>query len=251
MYDPLGDYMKAIERVETNQVFDDSFPLYVRLDGRGFSKFTKDLMRPYDYRLAKAMISTTTHLVKETNAFVGYTQSDEISLLIEKTSAESQIMFNAKKQKLLSVLAGMTTAKFCHMINEVLPKKLHCLPHFDCRIFNIQVDDIENAFKWRVDDAKRNAVSMVAQNHFSHKKLNGISTKKKLEMLQEIGVDIEYNYPPHFRKGIFIKRVSVERMLTKEELSKIPEAHHPEGPVIRHVYEHIDDMTEALQRQND
>ena len=39
--DALGDRMKAYERQETEQRFIPLLPIYARIDGRGFSKFTK------------------------------------------------------------------------------------------------------------------------------------------------------------------------------------------------------------------
>lgn len=70
--DELGDRMKRYERQETAQTFCPNTWLYVRIDGRGFSKFTKGLKRPYDERLSNLMVKTTEYLVSETNARVGY-----------------------------------------------------------------------------------------------------------------------------------------------------------------------------------
>ena len=48
--DALGDRMKAYERQETELRFIPLLPIYARIDGRGFSKFTKGFARPYDER---------------------------------------------------------------------------------------------------------------------------------------------------------------------------------------------------------
>lgn len=53
----------------------------VRLDGQAFHTFTKGMRRPYDANLTKCMTNTTVALVEKFNADVGYTQSDEITLV--------------------------------------------------------------------------------------------------------------------------------------------------------------------------
>ena len=47
-----------------------------------------------------------------------------------------------------------------------------------------------------------------------------------LEMLAEIGVDFDV-FPDAFRRGSFVRRYAVERMLSAEELERIPEKHRP------------------------
>ena len=66
--DAMGDRLKAYERIETEKRFRPNSILYVRLDGRSFSKFTKGLTRPYDVRLSRLMQETTAYLVDEYNA---------------------------------------------------------------------------------------------------------------------------------------------------------------------------------------
>ena len=60
---------------------DVTLPIYARIDGRSFSKFTRGFERPYDSRMSDAMIETMKGLVDKTHARLGYTQSDEISLV--------------------------------------------------------------------------------------------------------------------------------------------------------------------------
>ncbi|CAN0508765.1 unnamed protein product, partial [Phaeothamnion confervicola] len=104
---------------------------------------------------------------------------------------------------------------------------------FDCRVFQLpSKDEAANAFLWRAMDARKNAISMVAQSKFSHKKLHGKGQRDMLEMLAEIGVEFE-EFPESFRRGSFVRRFTVERALTGEELARIPEKHRPTGPVMR------------------
>ena len=79
--DSLGDRMKGYEMAAEGGRLDVRLPVYARIDGRSFSKFTHGLERPFDQRMSRAMIETTKGLVDRTHARIGYTQSDEISLV--------------------------------------------------------------------------------------------------------------------------------------------------------------------------
>src|SRR5262245_17342108 len=54
--DDLGDRLKAYELAETGRVLDPQLPIYARIDGRSFSTFTRSMRRPFDSRMAAAMI---------------------------------------------------------------------------------------------------------------------------------------------------------------------------------------------------
>ncbi len=49
--DSFGDRMKMYEGAEAQRKFLPGLPIVARLDGRGFSRFTKGLERPYDQRM--------------------------------------------------------------------------------------------------------------------------------------------------------------------------------------------------------
>ena len=234
-YGKLGENgyrMKEFEKLEAGRKASPEFPLVARLDGRGFSKFTKSLKKPHDERLTMLMIDTTKYLIEQTHAYVGYTQSDEISLYFpvpknDETQEVGEYMFGGKFQKLTSTLAALATAFFVSELPKRIPEKGNCLPTFDARVWNLKsVDDVKNMFLWRQDDCKRNSVSMLAQCHFSHKELQGVGTEKKKEMLQELGFcwDLE---PQSFKLGTFLMRKTVDVILTVEELNTIPENHRP------------------------
>ena len=112
MLDELGDRMKAYEAHETGRRFMPLLPVYARIDGRCFSAFTRTFPRPYSEAFALAMLATTEYLVAETHARIGYTQSDEISLVWLQPRCHAELFFAGKVQKMTSVLASMATARF-------------------------------------------------------------------------------------------------------------------------------------------
>jgi tRNA(His) 5'-end guanylyltransferase len=228
--DEFGARMKAYEAVETARKLDPMLPIYARIDGRAFSAFTRGMERPFDARMTAAMVETTKYLAHKTDARMGYTQSDEISLVWLADKPESDVIFSGKVQKMVSVLASMAAAKFATVIPAEFAGRL---PHFDCRVFQLpSKDEAANAFLWRAMDARKNAISMVAQSKFSHKALFGQDQKAMLAMLADLGIDFE-SFPASFRRGSFIRRDVTERELSAEELARIPEKHRPTGPVMR------------------
>lgn len=126
--------------------------LVARLDGRGFTRLTKEslsLEKPFDARFHAAMSQTLAHLFGcgFTEHF-GYSQSDEISLLF----APDGVPFERKTRKILSILAGEASAQFS--------LSLGVRGAFDCRLSLLPApDSVRDYFVWRQLDAARNALS--------------------------------------------------------------------------------------------
>lgn len=225
--DELGDRMKMLEQVEAGRRLMPLLPICVRLDGKGFSRFTRGLTRPYDKGMSEAMKETTKALVEETNARIGYTQSDEISLIIYSDSYDSQVFFDGKVQKLVSVLASMATAKFNSIVPQHLPSKVGKLAVFDCRVWNVpNCEEAVNALLWREVDATKNSVSMAARSVYSHKELDGKNKAEMMDMLMAKGINWN-DYPAFFKRGTYFRRQVMQVELSEEERMRIPEKHRP------------------------
>lgn len=202
---PLQERMKGYEDATKVQFPSDSI-IVARIDGRGFSKFTKGFTKPFDKDFTEAMIETTKFLVQETCATIGYTQSDEISLVWHTDNPEGQVFFNGKLQKIASICASMATVKFVKFYPDYFPQ-------FDCRVFTVPCKcEAVNYIFYRQRDAIRNAISMAASSAFSHKQLMGKSTNEKIDMLTENGIDF-FEYPTANKIGTFVKRVSFEKQV--------------------------------------
>ncbi|NCP98212.1 hypothetical protein GW796_00695 [archaeon] len=219
--DTLGDRVKNLEMAQASLCLDEDSPICVRIDGKSFHTYTKGLVRPFDKRLSQAMIDTTNFLVEQTHAKLGYTQSDEISLVYFKTDDKQQSFFGGRIQKLTSVLASITTAKFNSEILKNLTEKSDQFAIFDCRVWNVPtLQDAAEVFIWRQEDAIKNAISMAAQAHYSHTLLQGKNSATKIKMLAEIGVSWD-DYPEFFKSGTYSKRNLVVTPMS-EELKKFP-----------------------------
>lgn len=209
----LGDRIKHYEKMETSEKFMPMIPIVARLDGRSFSKFTKSMTKPFDMNMTMIMQSVTKYLVEETGATVGYTQSDEITLVFWQRDYESDVFFAGKKQKMVSVLASLATAMFVKLALQHFPNECSKrLPHFDCRVFQVPSrSEATNAVLWRVQDAVRNSISMAAHATFGHSKLQGKSTNDKLDMLLESGINWN-DYPKAWKEGSFFQRQTYIKM---------------------------------------
>lgn len=237
MHDFFGDRMKMLEQVEAGRRLMPLLPICVRIDGKGFSKWTEDLQRPYDIGLSNVMVATTKYLVEETNACIGYTESDEISLIIYSSNYDSQVYFDGKIQKLVSVIASLTTAKFNELARTEMENYPNKLATFDARVWNVPTkEEAANVILWREQDATKNSISMAARHYYSHKELYNKNGSEMQEMLFQKGVNWN-DYPNFFKRGTFVQRKKKLVQLTDMELNKIPEKYRPIGPVERTIVE--------------
>ncbi len=211
--DALGQRQKTYEGIETIQTFIPGLPICVRLDGRCFSSFTRGLARPYDERLTKLMVQTTKYLVKKYNATIGYTQSDEISLVL-KNDYNSPAIFNGEKMKLVSHIAASASGYLNALLGQYLPEKAHNLedednldiPTMDCRAWNVpNVDEAANNILWREQDATKNSILMAGSTVFSNKQLFKKNTREIKAMLFDKGIVWE-DYPTSFKFGTYVQR---------------------------------------------
>ena len=117
----------------------------VRIDGRSFSRYTEARFeKPFDPRFRDLMLVAARALMAEANALYGYTESDEISLLLPRTWS----MFDREIEKTVSVLAGVASAAFSVAAGEAA--------HFDARVWVGATDaDVVDYFRWRQSDATR------------------------------------------------------------------------------------------------
>jgi tRNA(His) 5'-end guanylyltransferase len=122
--------------------------IVIRVDGKGFSKLTANMEKPFSPIFSSFMEITTTELVDEFNAIYGYSESDEISILLPLTFDS----FDRKVEKLVSISAGIASATFT--------KASALYGVFDSRIIVLpSVEKVVDYFRWRQNDATRCALN--------------------------------------------------------------------------------------------
>ena len=220
MDDPLGDRMKTYE--ERNRLFlQNRTPVIIRIDGRSFHVFTRGLEKPFDEKLNDAMAETTKYLLENiTGCVFGYTQSDEISLLlVDYQTTSSQSWFDNNQQKMVSLTASMATAFFNSVFKH--PKRKE-LATFDSRAFNIPKDEVVNYFIWRQQDCTKNSVNMLARTHFTQKALQGKTGPEKQDMLM-LQRNVNWNdLPTKYKRGVAVYKIeTVVKHVSREEINKM------------------------------
>lgn len=250
----LGDRIKGYEQDWENRLM-PLVPAVVRFDGRAFHSFSRGLHRPYDKRLSDLMIETTKQMVRISGACIGYTQSDEITLVILVDDPKSEMFFGGRVQKMTSILPSQLSVFFNYAMNEYLPEKAGSFPVFDCRVFSVpNKTEASNVLVWREMDATRNSVSMAAQSVYSHKQLLNKSCNEMQEMLFQKGINWS-NYPSFFKRGTYVQKRKVSRYFTTEEMESLPPKHeartNPELKVLRTDYVILDmpPITKVINRE--
>ena len=119
--DSLGDRMKTYEAVPKVYLTLGT-PKIIRLDMRAGHSFCKKFNRPFDDVFSECMIHTTKELCAQIAGVVmGYTQSDEISLVINDITEEGNInsFFDGGVEKMVSISASIATIAFNKKYMEV------------------------------------------------------------------------------------------------------------------------------------
>lgn len=233
MKDYLGDRMKEFYEDRSRFYLTRRTPVIIRIDGRCFHSFTHNFDKPYDRLFHNSMNKTLQYLCKNIQGCkFGYTQSDEISLVLtDYDTLTTDGWFDYNLQKMCSISASMATLSFNKYFEEFFMllesdvaqeyetsgdsewfKKMNHLFHvyhealnsamFDARVFSIPEKEVCNYFIWRQKDATRNAIRMLGQTHFSHKKLEEKSCDDIQDMLF-LEKQINFNdMPVEFKRGV-------------------------------------------------
>lgn len=225
----IGTRMKSYEDVQKTYLT-RRMPVIIRVDGNAFHTFTRGFDRPFDSIMTEAMQRTMKYMCENISGCVlGYTQSDEITLLLIDYKKKNQdAWFGYVKRKVETISASMATMAFNEAFADVLTEKMteeianaknneeinnirnHYWKYmkkcgkamFDSRAFNIPEFEVINEFIWRQQDCTRNSIQSVGHANFSDKKMH----KKNMSEIQDMLMlekGINWNDFP-----IFLKRGS-------------------------------------------
>lgn len=210
MSQTLGERMKTYEMASRTYLTRRT-PVIIRIDGCHFHTFTRKFAKPFDEFFSMSMMQTTKRLCENIqNTVLGYTQSDEITLVMcDYKKIDTSAWFDDQVQKICSVSASMA-ATFFHQefikqldnyyklssseyTIELLEKYYKALDkgvYFDSRCFNIPKEEVCNNLIWRQQDCERNSIQGLAQSLYSHKDLQHLSCKQLQDkMFTEKGIN--------------------------------------------------------------
>lgn len=209
-FDDFDAQMRRFE-AELDQVVAPETHIVARLDGRGFTRLTKEVLdfeRPFDRRFHDLMAITAERLMQcGFGIAYAYLQSDEISLLF----APGEASFGRSVRKINSILAGEASAAFSLALGQAAV--------FDCRVCPLPGEaDVVDYLRWRGADARRNALNAHCywllrgdglSGRAADRRLSGMSREEKLALLEGRGVDFEA-LPGWAREGTGIVWRTVE-----------------------------------------
>lgn len=200
-------YMRAFENSNDPRIH-PSMNVVVRIDGRNFSKLTRRTLKlkPFDTKLRDTMIYTTMDLMENSGFRIdqGFTQSDEISLLLNPT--EIHKTFNGKIRKIISLLAAQASVTFT--------RQMQIQGIFDARVIQLPTKAIvKDYFRWRKTDTEINCLNQWCYYHLvntdgktpyaAQVELNGKGFDWKNEYLFQKGINFN-NLPTWQKQGIDI-----------------------------------------------
>ena len=222
-FDDLDQKMRIYEQSIDQHILPDTY-LVARLDGRSFSRLTKeicDFEAPFDEKFRDMMVNTVKGLMDCGFRIVyGFTESDEISLLFHI----DEDTFGRKVRKYNSILAGIASATFSLQLGQVAA--------MDCRLVPLpSLERVKDYFLWRQEDAHRNALNahcywMLRKEgmgvHEATEMLEGKSIAFKNELLFSRGINFD-KLPSWQKRGIGIYWADVEKTgynpITKTDVS--------------------------------
>jgi tRNA(His) guanylyltransferase len=200
-FEVLDKMMRVYETAHDFSVLPNIY-MVARLDGRNFTHLTKEkhqFKAPFDLQFRDYMLTTVEHLMTcGFKVIYAYTQSDEISLLLDL----AEDTFNRKLRKINSILASEASAKFSLLLGD-----MGC---FDCRISQLpNINLVVDYFRWRQQDAYRNSLSshsywcLRRDGHSAQKAtsiMSGLSEADKHELLFQHGINFN-DLPSWEKKG--------------------------------------------------
>lgn len=234
MKDDLGNRMKSYEK-NSKALLMRKIPVIIRVDGKSFHRFCKRFEKPYDLYFNTYMNAVMKYLCENIQgAKFAERHSDEISILVtDMDSIHTDAYFGYQVQKISSIVSSMATAELCRQMMQEKIDLSHvgCLddwvdnpnylsiyedwPSFDCRCFNLPISEVENYFWWRLKDAVRNSINMLAQSKFSHKELQGVSCDQMQEMLfSKCGINWN-NLNQGQKSGFLCFKTSIKKVVEK------------------------------------
>lgn len=218
----LSDRMKFYEQC-FDPVLPLKIPLVIRVDGKAFHTLTRGL-KVFDEQFSGFMTKTMLELCTEIQGCVlGYTQSDEISLLLrDDQTPNTEAWMGKRLNKITSISAAIATDEFNKAASDFLLTRTR-VARFDSRAFVLPKEDVCNYFIWRQLDATRNSVFGYCLEKLGNKvgigiamnMLHGKSIDEQQEILfQETGLNWS-NIEVWKKRGI--AAVKVEKEITTDD----------------------------------
>jgi len=210
----LADIQKEYENCYDIKIM-RRVPVVIRLNGRNFTKLTREVKHPFDDGFIEIMTHTLVQLCKQIDGSVfGYQFSDEITIVIKNDQAkDTDPWFGNRCQKIASGAAAIATYEFNkYFWNMSKPPPLTGAPLFDARVFGLpNIEVVTNNLIWRQQDCVEWSISTSAycelKKKLSRKKAQAMMTGKDLYAREQLlwdvcNIEFEEEYSNLIKRGI-------------------------------------------------
>eukprot|EP00917_Polyrhabdina_sp_WS-2016_P024729 GHVP01053431.1.p1 GENE.GHVP01053431.1~~GHVP01053431.1.p1 ORF type:complete len:248 (+),score=35.57 GHVP01053431.1:2-745(+) len=208
------EYVKEFE--ENKRILPNSY-FVVRIDGRGFTKFSQvhKFAKPNDTNALALMTACASYVMKQfPDIIFAYGQSDEYSFLFRRGTD----LWNRREMKIAGSIVSEFSARYVmNWESRFKDTPLLSTPCFDTRVVVYPTkNEVRDYFSWRQADCHVNNLynycfwSLVNKGGFTkneaHKKLMGTLAKDKNELLfSDYGINYS-KIPEIERKGTSLIR---------------------------------------------
>lgn len=207
--------------------------IVIRLDGKGFTKFTDahEFEKPNDLQGLSLMNRSAEEVLHRfPEIWIAYGQSDEYSFVLKKNTT----LFNRRYEKIVSCIVSCFSSAFALNFQTFFPnKKLQEVPIFDGRcVCYPDIKTLRDYLSWRQVDCHINNLyntcfwGLVLKKGFTHKDAQNLLKDLKSDQKNELlfsELKINYNnIESIFRKGtILIRKEVLKEKHQKKENNEI------------------------------
>lgn len=231
---------KLKDRIESYQSVTDykllnRVPLVICVNGRGFSKATQLLDKPYCPKFSECILSTTLRLCNDVEgALFAYQFNDEIVVIARNDqSNDTNPWYDNKLQKICSVTSAIATMHFNDCASEV-GLNMTGDPVFTSQVFTVPtIGEAVNTIIYKQQQNFHTSIQLACLYELINKydknaikeMTAGLNIDEKVDLLsQEVNVNFN-DYPASFRRGVAAYRVPIvsgESMRNKWYLNPEP-----------------------------
>lgn len=241
--------------------------IVIRLDGKGFTKFTEahGFEKPNDMRGLSLMNKSAEEVMgRFPEIWIAYGQSDEYSFVLRRKTT----LFNRRYEKIVSCIVSCFSSAFALNFSVFFPEKqLKEVPIFDGRcVCYPDLSTLRDYLSWRQVDCHINNLyntcfwSLVLKKNIPNKEAQNLLKDMKSDQKNELlfnDFGVNYNsIEAIYRKGTILIRREVlkeKHLITKLEETNIPTEELKKGPPSTKkivVYLHEDLINEEFWLKN-
>lgn len=225
--DRIEGYQAATDYRLLNRV-----PIIICVNGRGFSKVTQLLDKPYCPKFAECIISTMLRLCTDVEgALFSYQFNDEIVIVTRNDqSSDTSPWYDNRLQKICSVTSAAATMHFNEYAsaakldlsgNAIFTSQVFVVPTIGEAVNTLIYKQQQN-FHSSIQSACLYELIKSHDKHAIKEMLSGLSVDEKIDLLaQECSIDFN-NYPMAFRRGVAaykVPKITADSMRNKWHLN--------------------------------